>query len=110
MQEVEITWGRAFKVWWSLFWRGVLFGGLAGFVAGFIIGFVGILAGIEREVIDLLSTIAGFLVSIPIGIWVVKWVLGKKFSDFRFALVSAQPGRVELPHPAVNSTGKTEQD
>ena len=35
---IEVTWGRAIKVWWSLIWRAVLFGGLAGMVAGGVVG------------------------------------------------------------------------
>ena len=29
---VEITWGRAIKVWWSLTWRGFFLGGIASFI------------------------------------------------------------------------------
>ncbi len=80
MQEVELTWGRVGKVWWSLVWRGVLFGGLAGFVAGFIVGLLG---GTPIHV-----SLAGLIVGIPIGIWVVKMVFAISYSDFRLALVS----------------------
>jgi ABC-type antimicrobial peptide transport system permease subunit len=79
MQEVELTWGRAIKVWWSLAWRGLLFGGLAGFVAGMIVGVLG------GEPIH--GSLAGFVMGIPIGMWVVKIILAKSFSDFRLALI-----------------------
>ena len=81
MQEVELNWERAIKVWWSLAWRGVLFGFIAGFIAGFIVGALGF---------PNLGTLAGLVVGIPIGMWVVKLVLAKSFSDFRLALVSLE--------------------
>lgn len=88
MSEVEVTWGRVFKVWWSLAWRGILFGFLAGAGAGFVVGFLGAMGGMIRENISMYSMLAGGAVGVPIGLWVVKTVLGKKFSDFRLALVS----------------------
>lgn len=88
MSEVEATWGRVVKVWWSLAWRGILFGFLAGAGTGFVIGFLGAMDGMSRESISLYSMVAGGAVGVPVGLWVVKTVLGKRFSDFRLALVS----------------------
>ena len=88
MNEVEVTWGRAVKVWWSVMWRAVLFGVIAGFVAGFIVGLVGGFAGADRGTITTLSGAAGAIAGIPVGIWVIKVVLTRKYSDFRIALVS----------------------
>jgi hypothetical protein len=87
MKELEVTWNRALTVWWSLAWRGLLFGFLAGLLAGFIIGFFGRLLGIDRGLVNSLSKLAGIVVSIPVGMWVVRVVLRKKFSEFRITLV-----------------------
>jgi ABC-type uncharacterized transport system permease subunit len=70
-------------------WRAVLFGFIAGLVAGFIVGFIGGMAGADTRTITTLSGIAGLLVAIPVGMWVIKVVLTRKYSDFRIALVSA---------------------
>jgi uncharacterized membrane protein len=88
MTEVELTLNRVVKVWWSLFWRGVLFGGGSGFLLGFIIGFGGALIGIPRQTGEALATLATFLVGVPIGILIIRTVLRKRFSDFRIALVA----------------------
>lgn len=88
MSEIEVTWGRVVKVWWSLAWRGILFGFLAGAGAGFVIGFLGAMGGMSRESTSLYSMLAGGAVGVPIGLWVVKTVLSKRFSDFRLALIS----------------------
>ena len=86
----DVTWARAMKVWWSLAWRGLLFGGLAGFAGGFVMGIIGGLAGAKAETVSLLGTLAGGLAAVPVGIWVVRTVLRKSWSDFQIALVAKQ--------------------
>jgi hypothetical protein len=84
---LEVTWFRAMKVWWSLGWRAILFGALAGGVAGFVIGLLGAAAGVPSEQISRYGGLAGIAVGIPVGIWVVRIVLRKSWSDFRIVLV-----------------------
>ncbi len=84
--EMDVTYRQAVAVWWALIWRGLLFSFVAGFVAGFIIGFVGAIVGFGH-LTQPLSMAAGFLVALPVGIWVVRNVLRKKFKTFRIALV-----------------------
>jgi hypothetical protein len=84
---VEVTWGRALKVWWSLAWRTVLFGGLAGALMGGILGAVLGMAGRSPQEIAGVTTWAGIFVGIPVGVWVVRGVLNRSWSDFRIALV-----------------------
>jgi len=87
MNEVTVTWGRAIKVWWSLLWRAILYSILAGLIVGIFVAIFGAILGIDSASSTGLSGIFGFLVGIPIGIWVIKIVLQKKYSDFRIALV-----------------------
>ena len=84
---VEVTWARAAKVWWSLLWRGLLFGGIAGVVVGFITGVILGAVGTSVQMIRGVATWAAVLVAIPIGIWVVRAVLPKSWSDFQITLV-----------------------
>jgi hypothetical protein len=86
--RLDVTWTRATKVWWSLLWRGLLFGSLAGFAAGFVVGITGAALGANRETISQLGTLAGVLTAVPVGIWVVRTVLRKSWSDFRIAIVA----------------------
>lgn len=85
---VEVTWRRATEVWWSLIWRAVLFGGLAGAVVGGVMG--GILGafGAPQQTIGTVGNWLGILVGIPVGIWVVRSVLRKSWSDFRIVLMA----------------------
>jgi len=84
---LEVTWGRAAKVWWSMVWRAVLFGGLGGAAAGFVLGAAMGAAGASVQTISSVTSVIGLVVGIPIGIWVVRNVLGKSWSDFRIVLV-----------------------
>jgi hypothetical protein len=93
--NVEITWGRATKVWWSLTWRWLLFYVITGFISGFVIGFIKGAAVASNQTIETVRTVAnwtGVFISIPVGIWVVRSVLRKSWSDFRIALVPIQRG------------------
>lgn len=83
MTNVEVTWGRACEVWWSLVWRTVLLTVPATFVTTFILWMLDAAQ---------YAGVAGALISIPVGIWVVKLVLGKSYSKFRLVLVSLAPG------------------
>ncbi len=85
---VQVTWGRAVKVWWSLLWRGMLFGFLTGGAAGFILGFFMGLARVDPAIIKNVCTVAGYIISIPVGIVVTKLVLKNRYSDFRIALIA----------------------
>ncbi len=87
MNEIDVTWGRATKVWWSLAWRSLLLPGVAGFVVGFIIGIVGAIVGASPETVSAISFFAGVGVGVPMVIWIVKLILSKNYSDFRVALV-----------------------
>jgi hypothetical protein len=66
----------------------VLFGGIAGGLAGFVIGFFMRVVGASRESIAKVTFWAGLVTAIPVGLWVVRHVLRKSWSGFRFARVA----------------------
>ena len=86
---VEVTYMRAFKVWWSLLWRSAMLTFLMVAVGGFTIGFIlriDLLAPantIKKIVFQALFFIIGLLVNIAI----MRIVLKKRYSDFRVALI-----------------------
>ena len=86
---LDVTWARAARIWWSLAWRGIVFGALAGFVAGFVLSFALTALGTNRELIAIGSMVISIVVGIPVGIWVVRNVLRKTWSGFRIALLRA---------------------
>ena len=87
MEKVEVTYGNASRVWWSFFWRAMLFGTIFGFVLGFIGAFT-IGPFVEPETGQkIIAPILGFLGAVPVSIWVFKKILSKKFKNFSVALI-----------------------
>lgn len=81
MQKVEVTWGRAIKVWWAWTWRLVVYSTLLN------TGLILITRLLEVPNRFLIMGVLALVLGLPIGWWVVKTVLGKSFSDFRLALL-----------------------
>jgi hypothetical protein len=84
---VDVTWGRAAKVWWSLIWRAMIVGGIAGGLIGGGTEFIVQTTGVSRQLIMMLKYLAGFILTILFGILIVRVVLRKSWSDFRIVLV-----------------------
>ena len=84
--KLEVTWGRALTVWWSLMWRIIVFGVAAGLVAG---AFVGVIAGLtgQADKAKVWGGVAGYIVSVPVPMLVVKIVLQKKWKEFSIGLI-----------------------
>ena len=95
MEEIKVTWGYATRIWWSLAWRVLVFGGLAGFLLGLLIGLLGTTIDIDSDIIHAWGQIGGMLVSIPVGIWAVKAILSKDFVKYRIILVPSLESRIE---------------
>jgi hypothetical protein len=95
MEEIKVTWLHAIQIWWSITWRVVIFGGLAGLVLGLLFGIVGATSGADDDAIHLWGQIGGMLVSIPVGIWAVKTILGKEFPKYRIVLAPSLERRIE---------------
>ena len=90
--ELEITWNRVIKVWWSYLWRSLLaaivamvIGAIIGGIFGFILGML----GFQTETIQLFVMPIGFLIGVGISIIPLKLILGKDFGEFRLVLVKS---------------------
>ncbi|MGH8507064.1 MAG: hypothetical protein ACRETM_14060 [Stenotrophobium sp.] len=91
--ELEITWGRAIRIWWSYFWRNliailaaVIVGGVIGGILGAIMG----TAGASMKTIQMVSMPIGLILGLGISVIPMKMILGKDFGEFRLALVQKQ--------------------
>ena len=96
--ELEITWGRTFRVWWAYLWRNLLFIALsvvAGFVLGAIIGFILAAFGASAKTIQLVVTPLSFILGMVISVIPLKMILGKNFGEFRVALVKNEPSPIQ---------------
>jgi len=61
LREVEITIGRLLRIYWLLFWRGMVGGLVIGAAFGFVIGFIMGAAGFAQAQIALVTSTAGLI-------------------------------------------------
>jgi GYF domain 2 len=92
-QELEITLGRLFRIYWLLIWRSLLGSLVIGFVLGFIIGLVLRVVGVPLPQIRTISGVVGLAGGAVWALFCLKMALEKKYRDFRIMLV---PREVEL--------------
>lgn len=88
--ELEITWKRCFRIWWSYVWRNliaILVAMIAGAILGFVLGLILGLAGFSLETIQIVVTPISFVLGLLISIVPIKMILGKDFGEFRLVLI-----------------------
>lgn len=90
--ELEVTWKRAAKVWWSYLWRNIIaiiavmiLGGIAGFITGFVLGAL----GASTQTIKYITAPIGMIIGLLISIVPMKMILGKDFGKFRLVLLQS---------------------
>jgi hypothetical protein len=85
---LDITFGRAVRIWWAVLWRSLLLGGGAGFIVGFIEGFVGAsLSTLDWLGQPIVTGTSAFIVGLPIGIYAFRVALKKQYQHFTIRLV-----------------------
>jgi ABC-type glycerol-3-phosphate transport system permease component len=92
--ELEITWNRAVRVWWSYLWRNliaIIVGLLIGIVVGAIVGFILGAMGVPVRAIQIIVAPIGFVIGLAISVVPLKMILGKDFGEFRLVLLAKQP-------------------
>lgn len=87
MEELELTWTRAIKIWWSLVWRLMVYSMVLGLLISLPIGLLAAALGLDEAQTRMLSQGMASLLSLLLGIWVLRVVLSKHYSDFRVMLV-----------------------
>ena len=92
--ELEATWNRAIRVWWSLAWRSIIAAIVAmvfGGVVGFIVGVVGAILQLPIQAIQSVAAVLGIVIGLPISVVPIKLILGKDYGEFRLVLLSNAP-------------------
>jgi len=87
MEEIEITWLRASRIWWSWAWRTMLWTIFTAILFGIIIGFVIAIMGIPIEPFTPYIQTFGASIGIFFGILAFKIILAKRFNGFRIVLL-----------------------
>ena len=88
--ELEITWKRAARVWWSYLWRNliaIVVSMLLGFIAGYILSSIMDMFGASTEKVQFVVTPIGGIIGLLISIVPIKMILGKDFGEFRLVLL-----------------------
>jgi uncharacterized membrane protein len=91
--ELQITWGRVFRIWISFLWRNLiatLLGMIIAMMFGVVAGIVGAIIGLPPELITAMMLPAGFIIGLGITIIPIRLILGKDFGEFRLVLVANQ--------------------
>ena len=78
----EITWGRVFRIWWLLAWRGIVGLLMLGLIIGGAIRIALGGLGASQEVQGLVGTIFGLLIFFLWGLVIVRMALNKNYRDF----------------------------
>ena len=92
--ELDVTWKRALRVWWSFLWRNLLCilaalvgGAVVGGALGLVMGFF----GASESTIRLTAFPVGMVLGIGMSLLPIKLILGKDFGEFRLVLLANKP-------------------
>ncbi len=92
--ELEVTWRRAARVWWSYLWRNlvaILIAFAFSTAVGFAVGFGMRIMGASATAIYGVTAPLGFAMGLIASIVPLKMVLGRDFGEFRLVLLSKPP-------------------
>ena len=91
--ELEITWDKVVRVWWSYLWRCLIASVVAMIpccIIGGIIGFIMGAMDFPILAIQLIAGLLGFMIGLGISVVPMKMILGKDFGEFRLVLLAKQ--------------------
>ncbi len=95
IEFIQPDWIITLKVWWSLVWRFFIY--LIVAVIGFTwVPNIFLLVGVDMEVIRGTGSFFGFVVSLPLSIVIVRYVLCKEYKDFKIAIIKKDGDRKEV--------------
>ncbi|MEA3307644.1 MAG: hypothetical protein U9Q34_07650, partial [Elusimicrobiota bacterium] len=86
IEILQPDWRITLKVWWSLVWRFFVYTIVA--VVGFTwIPNIFLLVGVDMEVIQGMGSFFGIVVSVPLSIVIVRFVLYMEYEGFKIVIV-----------------------
>jgi hypothetical protein len=95
MSELDVTWSRALKIWWAIFWRCTLISLASSLVLLVVVAVFALGLGISGEAVGAFdrSRILQFIffgIGAVISLVVTKVVLNLRWAGFRIALISTR--------------------
>ena len=92
LTTVDMNWVRTFKIWWFWAWRTVLASLVVAAVVGFLLGLLLFPFIQSEQTMRLVGNLIGFGIGLFFGLWVLRQLPEKRFSDFRVVLVALESG------------------
>lgn len=77
---MDVPWQKTMSVWWSLAWRGLVYGALGGFVFGFIGGVIAVFMGTPENG-AYYGAFGGYIAAFPASILALKQALSKHLAS-----------------------------
>lgn len=87
MEEIEVRWMHAVRLWWAWLWRTMLMALPVSMAAGFVIGFMLSVSGKNVVDYEVFFQLLGMAIWTYFSITVMKKILTMSFGDFRIALI-----------------------
>jgi hypothetical protein len=90
MQELELTWGQVFRIWWAVFWRWLVLNQLTAGILGAAIGIPLLIIG-HREWVRADGWIFVTLVAyVPSAVIAIRLAFKTKYKGFRVAIIATE--------------------
>jgi hypothetical protein len=107
-QELTLTPKRAFRIWWTFTWRGIVYTVILLFITNIPVGFiVGAVTAISPPVGQVFGLLMGIGMAAAVGLFVIySNLLDEDIGDFHVGLVSRSPLK-QVPLPAIASSPGT---
>lgn len=88
MNTVEMNWFRTLKIWWFWLWRAMLATLVVAFIVGILMGVFLFPFVASEATAELIGNVVGAGIGVFFGLWALKTLPEKEFSDFKVVLVA----------------------
>jgi hypothetical protein len=107
-QEFTLTPKRAFRIWWTFTWRGIVYTLVLLFITNIPMGFlVSAVTAISPAVGQIFGLLTGIGIAAAVGLFVIySNLLDEDIGDFHIGLVSKSPSK-QVPLAAIASSTDT---
>jgi len=88
-QEVEVrpNWKIVLRVWWSIYWRSMVWGAIGGTGMKLILDFL----GRENEQVVLIATGISIVFCLCMEVWFIWHALTHNYGSFRLVVMKKEP-------------------
>jgi hypothetical protein len=96
---IQPTLGHGLRIWWALFWRDTLISVILSAVAGVGIQLIYLRGFVSIQAHNFAIKYVGYVITYIVAIFVMHFIVGKKFRHFRINLTSISSGEQSATLP-----------